>query len=326
MLICIYILLEKLLSISSYEYEILEILPLERKTLFFNKTNNYHIVKYSHFCPYRNNTTIMLRMFTNVNYDIYLYNKKENISDKNGIFQNYIYHYNMKNYLFFQKMNKSDYYIVIQYSNDFKTDITIYSSDMPIEINTNLIYNEFYNFRGTKTLNYIFKIHVNNTKFARFGVIDLTHNGLTILTIKDESNTFISQKYFRSNESYIKLKNDTTYNFNYTLYFASYEWFYDIESVEIFLMLSNYSNYIYVEKDKNESDIFSFINKIDLILNISSIKKRNKLIFEYNRDFNNYNVEFSAIGYNTDDIDSLPELSGKPLEITKDKNCSDREM
>lgn len=320
MLIFVYILLLKLLS--TYSYEIIDILPFKRTALSFTKLNTYQIIKYSHHCPYLKITTFYLRILKKSSYDLYIYRNKENIYDENGSFQNYILSTNIKEEILFTNANEGDYYIVIQYSNELKTEIMVYSSDSPIEMDTNLVYNQFTMTSSSKSLNYIFKIYVNNTKFARFGAKDLTNNAITWLTIKDDSDTIVSQKYLQSNESYFKLNNDTTYYFNFTLFYSGWS---NLASINVFLMLSNYSNYIYVEKNKKDYDTFCFIKKIDLLLNISSIEEGNNLIVEYSSNIE-YNGKFTALGFETDDIDMIQKYTYIPLDFNEDEECFNKEM
>ena len=91
----------------------------------------------------------------------------------------------------------------------------------------------------------------------------------------------------------MKRINNTIYYFNFSLFYSSSSKFY------LYLMESNYSKIIEIEKNKKEYDYLPVINGLYILIDVSSISNGNKIVFEYNYEW--FDKDFEAYEFSTDD-------------------------
>jgi len=297
-----------------YSHEITNISPYEHKTVRFTTQKPYNIFKYS--LKTINNiekSYLSIRSIDkNVNQDylFYVYLDKENITEINGEFSNYEKYGKSNNNYTFKDCINHDYYIVIKYSASYdKTDtFYFYSTDSPYEIK-NVFYQDYLvpDYNDDKAKNYIFSFSSNYTKYIHFGLANYynyyeNRKSLTIIQ-KDKDNTVLYKSIDNKYASSFSLKKNTTYYFNFSLFYSSSSKFY------LYLMESNYSKIIEITKNKKDFDYLPVINEIYILIDVSSISDGNKITFEYNYEW--FYVNFRASGFLTDNKEDIDDYISK---------------
>ena len=287
----------------SYSYYIINILPYEQKEVEFNILNTYNIFKYKHKTLNNfGNSSFSVRSIgknDDIEYQFYVYLEEKDINEINGNFINYDKYGNSTDYFIFSECINHDYYIVIKYSHNIKETFYFYSTDTPYEIK-NYFYQDYSLFENVNIQSYIFSIS-NYSKYIKFGLTNYGNSGksLTQITDKEDNNTIIYEKdsyYFTDS---IKLNENITYYFNFSLFYKSAS----NSMYFLYLMKSNYSKIIEVTKNKLDFDYFPVIDGLYLLLDVSSTPKGSKIIFEY-YDAWSYK-EFEADGFIIDDLDVI---------------------
>ena len=287
----------------SYSYYIINILPYEQKEVEFNILNTYNIFKYKHKAINNfGNSSFSVRSIgknDDIEYQFYVYLEEKDINEINGDFINYDKYGNSTDYFIFSECINHDYYIVIKYSHNIKETFYFYSTDTPYEIK-NYFYQDYSLFENVNIQSYIFSIS-NYSKYIKFGLTNYGNSGksFTQITDKEDNNTIIYEKdsyYFTDS---IKLNENITYYFNFSLFYKSAS----NSMYFLYLMKSNYSKIIEVTKNKLDFDYFPVIDGLYLLLDVSSTPKGSKIIFEY-YDAWSYK-EFEADGFIIDDLDVI---------------------
>ena len=326
-----------ILILYSYEYEIIEMSSYERKTVQYTDKRTFFIFKYNHtFTRLDNSTTshLTIRVFpANTYFYFYIYKEEKDIQEENGNFKNYIndakYTKITTGHMNIGVTYSHVFYIAIKYTyisyQPYAFDATFgfYSSNSLTEVKKVFYHDYLY----SQTLNYSFFISENHSKYVRIGSKGWTSSSTTYLEVLEcDSNntknvTFKKQStYF---EDFIKLKQNHSYYFNFRLLRSLYT--FTDERIYLYLMQTNYSGIIHVEKNKEEFEIFPIIGGLNLSLDISSIREGYKLVFEYNKDWssNLYKV-FKAYGYNTNDTNNINNSTYvMPLVVTDDFKYKD---
>ena len=310
-----------IISTKESKIEIIELSNYESKEIKFTKSKNYHIFKFNYNpIPNVNYTSCTIRLNPpNKIYHYFIYDNAGDILEENGFFK----HYTNKNtkldsqvgVILLEKRNK-DLYIVLQYNNILLSNIRMFSNDSLYNINETFFYDYYY----LQNINYIFYIPTNYSKYIKVGGNILFTGASISLSISEDNmnNTIktISNTYF---ENFIELKQNHSYYFNFTLLSLQTR----TKGVFLYLMKSNYSFIVDIQKGKKEFDLIPIIKDSYLLLDISSIKKGKYLVFEY--DSNWYSMTsmlFKAEGYNSYDIDLndyLNKSKRTTLNITHEK-------
>ena len=290
--------------IISYCYDIINISPYVYKTVKFSPKKPYYIFKYNHIITSNVNFSFYtIRSIKSQNkkaYNFYSYRDKKSITQENGHFINYYKGGYSEDYIIFLKNPSHVYYIVIQYNDSFELEETfyIYSSDSLYKVK-NVFYNDYYLLENANIQNYIFSISSNQQKYVKFGLIKRGNTGKSSVTITDKDyNSTIYRNVKDDFEDIIKLEENHTYHFNFSLVYTYYN-----DLFFLYLMKMNYLNFIDVEKNKKDFDYFPVIRGINILLNYVSTPKKYKLYFEYNKEWQFQ--PFKAYGYTTDDIDFI---------------------
>jgi len=290
--------------ISSFCYDIINISPYEHKTVKFSLKKTYYIFKYNHIIFSNVNASFIsirgIKYNGNNEYKFYLYTDPKNITQKNGEFINYKYSGSAKRYAIYRNMPSHEYYIVIQYADNYELEETFYlfSSDSLYDVK-HAFYSDYYVLDGANIQNYIFSISSNQAKYVKFGIIKRYNTGKSTLTITDKDyNNTIYRKDSDDFEDVVALEENHTYYLNYSLVYTPYN-----NLFFIYLLKTNYTKIIYPQKNKKELDDFPVIRGLNILLDTSSTPRRHKLYFEYSSEW--YYKTFTAYGYTTDDIDFI---------------------
>ena len=158
---------------------------------------------------------------------------------------------------------------------------------------------------------------INRAKYIRFGFKKISGYGEFGLTIYENNDIikfnitddikYEGQIHLNENCSYsIYLKLEGTY--------SRYDF-----SQAFFIILSNYSKIIPVERKTKNFQYFPIFSGINLLLDISKISKNYKMLIEYSCKWISGN--FTVEGYNTDDFNTIDSTSGTELELLKHRGC-----
>ena len=291
MFLFVFILTIKIFILYCYKYQnnIIDIYNYEKKYIQFNKNKTFYLFKY-HYNHLDNlfSSSFIIKIFPKGKNYSYFIKKDNNILKKNNTL-NTIELIDYNSYLInIENATKGEYFIGIKYFYDLNTSITIYSSESP-----HLVSNIFYNnktFNSNK--NYIFFIPQNHSKFIKFGVKSFNNMNINLIITQDNLYNKIYEKHNNYFEDYLKLNNNHSYYF----YFSSNISENKINEAFLYLMQSEFSQMIFIKKNKKDFYFIPIINEVNLLLNVS--KKDNKLIFEFDNIYNNFfNHLFIFYGY-----------------------------
>ena len=292
----------------SYCFELINISPYEFKIVKFSPQKTYQIFKYNHIIfPKVNASKLSVRAIGKTKhkeYKFYLYSEVKNITQENGEFINSREKGFSNDYIIFLNIQSNEYYIVIQYTDNYDLEETFYffSCDSIYEVK-NSFYNDYLLLENANHQNYIFSISPNHKRYVKFGANSWAngrgYGGESLLTVTDEDSNITIYRIEKDDyNDLVMLEQNHTYYFNFSLTYT-----YRTNLYSLYLLQLNYSNLIYVEKDKKEFDFFPVIKELNILLDSSSTKKNYKLYFEYNKEWRD--KEFSAVGYTTDDINII---------------------
>ena len=117
-------------------------------------------------------------------------------------------------------------------------------------------------------------------------------------------------------ESYIELKKDCFYiiNFNFKLYYL------DSNSVFFHLAQSAYKTNIPAEFGTEYFERYPFYKETSFLLNVSTVKKGNKMMIEYYNIFekSDYYYYISAYRYDTEDENIIENTEGEKIEFLEE--------
>ena len=306
MFLLFYILYIKILLLYSYEY--IDISPYEHKSVQFSKETPYNIFKYSlESLNNIENYYLSVRSTENTDnqkYYLYLYKNEKDITEKDGRFSNYDKNGTATNSYTFKDCNAKVYYMVIRYynSDEIKDTFYFYSTDIPYEIK-NVFYQD-YILDDQIRKSYIFSFS-NYDKYVQFGLtlFEGTYGkSLTTITNKDTNKVELSKTECTFAESF-KLSKYYNYYLNFSLIYSFHSMAY------LYIIRSNYSTLIEVEKNKDDFEILPVINEIKIILDVSSMENGHKIAFEY--DYNWFDQIFKAEGFTTDNLDDIDKFYEK---------------
>jgi hypothetical protein len=312
-----------ILKISIYlAYDFIPLKHFEKKTVHFTLTQNFFIFSYEHVSPPNSTYSTYTLVKYHGDYPYYNCYIYKNLSDIRQNFDGRFINsdkdcalYNVDEYYpTDEKVPSGTYYFVIKISDNKEsfTTFMIYSSGIPYNIQ-----NTFYSTFGYKLreLKYIF-FPINHAKYIRFGYDRMVGSGDFGLTIYENNETIIfnrtdSEKY----EEHLELKESCSYS----IYIKLENRFRNNNILCFFVTLSNYSNMLPVEINTENFQDFPSFKGINLLLDMSKIKKNYKMMVEYDSKWKN--EKFIIEGYDTEDLHKIDSTSGTELEILKHENC-----
>ena len=290
-----------------YSYEIIDISPYERKTVYFRKLKSYYIFKYKHMTLEESgNSYFSIRSVekSNLEYQFFVYLKEKDINEINGTFIDYDKYGNAKDYYIFSDCINHEYYIVVKSESYKENTFYFFSTDSPYEIKD--IFSNYYLLsQNIDRQSYVFSISNNIYKYIKFGLTNYGNYGksLTKVTNKEDNNETLYETDNYIYTDYFELTENITYYFNFSLFYSNAS---SNSLYFLYLIKSKYSNIIEVTKNYNYYQSFPVIDGLNLLLDVSSTPKGFKIIFEY--DYSWYYKGFEADGYNIDNIDIINSL------------------
>ena len=184
-----------------------------------------------------------------------------------------------------------------------------------------VITNKIYFLKNYQTFNYLFKITKNHQKYLPFGFQSLRVYSKGYLQIYEENDN--EAKYFiKENdyfENYFELKSDCSYYINLSL--ISYFEITIIKNIFFYFAQSNYNNKIIPAEINTENfQEFPIITQMNILLDLTTIEKGNKMLIEYDR-FYSLDNSFLVYGYYSNEHNIIQTTLGKELDLIRDKGC-----
>ena len=300
------------------KFDVIDISINEKKTVFFDNKSNFYVFNYVQK-PLNNfpSSLAIKALPIQKNFNYYLYQNKEEIMQINSEFKNYKNEKTLLNYdsgiIDTSKIDKNNFYFVIHYPNKLEATFTVLSSETGFDD----VSFQDYSFKNIES--YIFKFNTpeNHKKYVRVGSIAWVNNPTSILTVIDHNKEIIYQKeestYF---EDYINVGYSGTYYFNFTFNCQNEQF-----TCKSFVYLMQADDYGIVPLEMNENYRIPVIKEFDVLLDISSIKTDENVIFQYNKEWYDSQESFNAFGYETNNLDIIRNSTGQYLTIF-DKKCN----
>ena len=334
MLVFLYI-----VSISFYlclSYDIISITNFEKKFVILTKDKNYKIFSYIHQGPENNHTFIhRIRAYyhkqTSIIYMVYIYDNISLISQsESGKFINsssLVYLREKDDYYDFQDIHNLTkiYYFVIQLyeMKDTQLNITfsIYSTDTLANVSNNIqanfISDRYTYYYSSYIRQYKFQIPKLHKKYLYFYHY-FQGSGIKFdFLLYENGEKLVYNNTLKKIESYIELKKDCFYiiNFNFKLYYL------DSNSVFFHLAQSAYKTNIPAEFGTEYFERYPFYKETNFLLNVSTVKKGNKMMIEYYNIFekSDYYYYISAYRYDTEDENIIENTEGEKIEFLEEQ-------
>ena len=305
----------------SLSYKIYTLRYFDKSTIYFNKNSTYILYKYYQtFLPYFSFSTFSVSISQKepINLIIYLYRDQSKITQNSrGNFINYLErgYFTDEKRVFIPEDHKLEtgyFYIVIQNpdKSEVNTTITAYSPGMPLYGVSTFFYNEF----GYDASEIYYNFSVSSASFIKLGYKRFTGFGSNTIILKGTNGIISVKKNSSDFEQIYDLRKYQYVQINLELEQSSNSF----NSFFIYIIAYSYPNIIPVEINSQYFVEYPLISEINLLLDISTIEKNEKLIIEY--DYSWINELIKAEGYNTYDYAWINKTYGRELEITIDND------
>ena len=302
-------------------YDIIPILNFEKKFIVYSAEKNFSIFSYFHpgspNSTYYYTHTIRKSYFGyyGMHHYLYLYDNLSQIeqNETTGEFINYnskIVLAGKDGYANIKEVYSSNktYYFVIQ--NDEKAEkelyvtVTVYSTQTLTDI-SNMVQGHLSKLSSFDPLLYKFQVPSEHKKYIVFGYKGIEGSIKANFTIFENANTIVYHNSTSYIENYFQLKNNCSYIIHLFLE-KSNKYGHD---VYFYLVQSEFTKYLPVEINTDYFENYPIFKDLYLLLNMSTIKKGNKVKIEYFKLM----VEnlFEIYSYNTEDANIVENTKGK---------------
>ena len=304
--------------------ESFDIIPLSNfgsKTVNFTKKEDFHVFSYNNEGKLNSEVTFV-HNFYDYNYPlyIYIYKNKSKIAKRDGGFIDYDYYNIASTSSYFSiitnNITNGLFYLVVYdyYSRNFDFNLSVRSSEAPpYTIPNKYFYCEFP--RDSNKLTYVFQISSKNYKYINYG-FKSDEYGRTEITVYQNNNLVYHSASKFSEEGHINSNNT---NDNYLIYLTLTRSKTSSKKTLVYFALSNYYNAIEVDINTNYIQEFRKINNLNLILDMTPIKKLYRVKIEYSVPYVYYSIKYDVQGYKTDDPNIIGTINGTAMEIIQDK-------
>ena len=309
-------------------WDIIPLTNFQNVSIPFDIRYSNCVLSYNYINPTKSeNSTMVLRMLSEKYWllYVYLYDNVTKIKKEQDGFKNYLNRLRILNKEGEIELNLINYknqtfYFAFENHWEYKTNVSfeIYSYTM---VNQTII-NERSFMEHLPGLNYLFYIPNKHQKYILLGFKDLEENEvygeLQILEEKTKEIKYYIEKnnYF---ENYFGLIDGYSYFINFTLLSNSTDYY--RKNITFYFAQSNYYNKIfYANKNTDNFQKFPVLTETKLLLDMTKIKERYKMLIEYDWIYSKEN-SLSVYGYQTNDNNIIQTTSGEKLELIKDEKC-----
>ena len=317
--------------LPNLSYVIIPTSNFQKVEIPFYSSNCDYIISYTHISSSNfENFLLLLNLKTEIYQDIYLY-LYDNLTKL------YKDEYNYRNYIATTKFYGSNdwkYLRIKSYGNKtlffawskyfqygLNTTFQLYDCETYVNLSKH-ISEEIYFSYAPKEANILLKIPKNHRNYLLYGYKNKTNTGSIELKISEENNKEVKilsdkNEYF---ENYFELKNDCSYLINLTLI--------NDNSFIFYFSLSNFKNKIFHADINTEYfQQFHLLSEanISILLDMTSIIKGNKMLFEYQDHYSKFKIkayEIKVYGYITENRDIIQNTTGEELELIEYDKCT----